>query len=326
MAAIEPVRWGILSTARINNRLIPALQTSPHAQLVAVGSRTEARAKEYAEEHGVPRAHGSYEELVTDPELEAVYISTPNSLHVEWAVRALQAGKHVLCEKPFGRDPDAVAHAFDVADENGKLLMEGFMWRFHPQTTQLQLLAEELSPLQGIDAKFGFLADDPTDVRLSAELDGGALMDVGAYCISAARLLAGEPQRVCGRQVVGGDGVDVHFEATLTFENDLEADIECWFDQEFADELHVDGESGTLFLDDPWRGREPVIVVTTPLDRREVREPAIDPYLAEVENLSRAARGLEPPFLGREDAVGQARTIDALYRSAEAGGKPVELA
>jgi predicted dehydrogenase len=324
--ASDPVRWGILSTAGINRKVIPGLQASPETQLLAVASRDEGRARQYADQWGIPVAYGSYEALLDDQEIEAVYISLPNALHVEWSVNALRAGKHVLCEKPLGRDPEAVARAFEVAVEVGKVLMEGFMWRFHPQTTQLQLLAEELAPLQGIDAKFGFTATNPADVRLSKELQGGALMDVGCYCVSGARLLAGEPETVRGSQEIGGDGVDVHFEGTLTFAGGLEADIECGLDMEPTDELQVDCEAGTIFLDDPWHGVDPVMVVTTPIERREVREPAIDPYRAEVENLSRAARGLEPPFLGREDAVGQARTIDALYRSAELGGDPVEVA
>src|SRR5262245_16580291 len=116
MAAIEPVRWGILSTARINNRLITALRASSQTQLVAVASRSEARATEYAADHNIPQAHDSYEALIADPDVEVIYISTPNALHVDWSVRALEAGKHVLCEKPFGRDPAAVAHAFDVAE------------------------------------------------------------------------------------------------------------------------------------------------------------------------------------------------------------------
>ena len=319
------MRLGILSTAHINRLVIPGLQVSPETQLLAVASRDEGRAKQYAEQWSIPRAYGSYEALLDDPEIECVYVSLPNALHLDWSVRALRAGKHVLCEKPLGRDPGSVAHAFDVAAENGKLLMEGFMWRFHPQTTQLQLLVEELAPLQGIDAKFGFNLANPADVRLSKELGGGALMDVGCYCVSASRLLAGEPEVAVGRQVIGSDGVDVHFTGTLTFPGGLEADLECGLDMESADALEVDCEAGSIFLDDPWHGREPVIVVTTPLERREMRGPAIDAYQAEVENLSRAARGVEPPFLGREDAVGQARTIEALYRSAEGGSEPVQI-
>jgi predicted dehydrogenase len=326
MAAIEPVRWGILSTAHINRLVIPGLQTSPETELVAVASRDESRAKQYAEQRGIPRAYGSYEALLADPDIEAVYISLPNSMHVEWSIRSLEAGKHVLCEKPFARDPAEVERAFDVATANERILMEAFMWRFHPQTLQLQLLVDNLSPIEHIDAKFGFTPTDPLDVRLNRELGGGALMDLGCYCISAARLLAGEPERVIGRQKIGGDGVDVHFEGELHFANDLRATFECGLDMDDIDELRVDGEAGSVFLDDPWHGREPVIVLMTPLETREIREPTIDPYQAEVENFSRAARGLELPLLGRDDALGQARTIDALYRSAAAGGAETSIA
>jgi predicted dehydrogenase len=326
MAAIEPVRWGILSTAHINRLVIPGLQASPDTELLAVASRDESRARQYAEQRGIPRAYGSYEALLADPDIEAVYISLPNSMHVEWSIRSLEAGKHVLCEKPFARDPAEVERAFDVAVAHEKILMEAFMWRFHPQTLQLQLLVDNLSPIAQIDAKFGFTPKDPTDVRLNRELGGGALMDLGCYCISAARLLAGEPERVVGRQKVGGNGVDVHFEGELLFANELRATFECGLDMDEIDELRVDGEAGSVFLDDPWHGREPVIVLMTPLETREIREPTIDPYQSEVENFSRAARGLELPLLGRDDALGQARTIDALYRSADAGGAEVSIA
>ena len=326
MAAIEPVRWGILSTAHINRLVIPGLQASPDTELLAVASRDESRARQYAEQRGIPRTYGSYEALLADPDIEAVYISLPNSMHVEWSIRSLEAGKHVLCEKPFARDPAEVERAFDVAVAHEKILMEAFMWRFHPQTLQLQLLVDNLSPIAQIDAKFGFTPKDPTDVRLNRELGGGALMDLGCYCISAARLLAGEPERVVGRQKVGGNGVDVHFEGELLFANELRATFECGLDMDDIDELRVDGEAGSVFLDDPWHGREPVIVLMTPLETREIREPTIDPYQSEVENFSRAARGLELPLLGRDDALGQARTIDALYRSADAGGAEVSIA
>jgi xylose dehydrogenase (NAD/NADP) len=326
MAALEPVRWGILSTASINRSVIPALHASPDTELLAVASRDEARARAYAEQWGIPRANGSYDALLADPDIEAVYVSVPNALHAEWSIRALEAGKHVLCEKPFTRNPADAERAYEVAVRSERLLMEAFMWRFHPQTLQLQLLVENLSPIESIETRFGFTVQDPADVRLSHELGGGALMDVGSYCVSTARLLAGEPETAVGRQVTGGDGVDVHFEGTLTFPGGVQATFECGLEMDFVDELKVDCEAGSVFLDDPWRGQEPVIVLTTPLETREIREPATDPYRAEVENLSRAARGLELPLLGREDAVGQARTIDALYRSAEAGGAPVQVA
>lgn len=309
-----PVRWGILSTARINRLVIPGLQESPETELVAVASRDRVHATEYAREWGIPRAHGSYEALLDDPEVDAVYISLPNGPHVEWSVRALDAGKHVLCEKPLTRNPDEAERAFDAADRNERLLMEAFMWRYHPQTRRLVALLEEIGPVERIEARFGFTADEG-NVRLSRELDGGALMDVGCYCVSSARLVAGEPLEVSGEQRTGGDGVDVHFEGRLVFPGGVEATFECGLDMEDVDTLEVFGKNGSVFLDDPWHGREPVLVV----NGREIREEPIDPYRAEVENLSRAACGLEAPLLGRADAVGQARAIAALYRSAETG-------
>ncbi len=130
-------RWGILSTARIAQRIVEGARSSADAQIVAVGSRDSTRAQAYADEHGIERVHGSYEDLLADPEVDAVYIPLPNSLHVPWTVRALEAGKHVLCEKPLSRDPAQVEEAFDAASRAGRVLMEAFMWRFHPQTEEL---------------------------------------------------------------------------------------------------------------------------------------------------------------------------------------------
>ena len=168
--------------------------------MVAVGSRDRERGEAFAAEHGIPRVHGSYEDLLADPEIEAVYIPLPNSLHVPWSIKALEAGKHVLCEKPLTRRVAEAEAAFDAADRAGRLLMEAFMWRYHPQTEALVRLAREIAPLRVVRAAFGFtIGDDPANVRLQAGLDGGSLMDVGCYCVSALRLLGGEPERASRR-------------------------------------------------------------------------------------------------------------------------------
>src|SRR3954447_16079258 len=138
-----PIRWGILSTARIAQRIVDGARAAPNAELVAVGSRDESRAREYGERNGIPRVHGSYEALLADPEVDAIYNPLPNSLHVEWSVRALEAGKHVLCEKPLSRRPAEVEAAFDAAERAGRVLMEAFMWRFHPQTEALERLRRD---------------------------------------------------------------------------------------------------------------------------------------------------------------------------------------
>src|SRR3954463_9264004 len=191
-------RWGILSTARIAQRIIEGARLSQDAQIVAVGSRDLTRGQAYASEHGIPRVHGSYEALLADPEVDAVYIPLPNSLHVPWTIRALEAGKHVLCEKPLSRRPAEVEAAFAAAERAGRVLMEAFMWRFHPQTEALERLVRDGVPgrLRYVRAAFGFDLPDPANVRWLAGLEGGALMDVGCYCLSALRLaLGGGPPR-----------------------------------------------------------------------------------------------------------------------------------
>src|SRR3984885_8900389 len=220
---MSTVKWGILSTARINRLFVAGAHQATGVELLAVASRNPERAEAYARENGIPRAHGSYEALLEDPDVEAVYISLPNSMHIEWSVRALEAGKHVLCENPLSRKPSEVERVFDVAQRENRLLMEAFMYRHHPQTARLIELVSQgtVGQLRMIRAVFGFVAHDPANVRLSKTLDGGALMDVGCYCVSAARLIAGEPERVSGEQTLGGDGVDVAFAAIMRHREDV---------------------------------------------------------------------------------------------------------
>jgi predicted dehydrogenase len=312
------MRLGILSTARINRLVIPPAHESPEVELLGVASRSLERASAYAEQWRIPHPYGSYDELLTDPGIDAVYISLPNALHVDWSIRALDAGKHVLCEKPLSRRPDEVERAFDAAERADRILMEAFMYRHNPQTKRLQELVAggEIGELQRIESSFGFTVDDEANVRLSAELDGGALMDVGCYCISASRLLAGEPQQAIGRQQRGGNGVDVHFEGELRFAGGVVATFECGLEMETVDTLRVTGTDGSIFLDDPWHAREPRLELET----RTVELESVNSYRLELENLARVIRGEEEPLLGRADALGQARAIAALYASAEADG------
>jgi predicted dehydrogenase len=320
------VRWGIISTALINRLVIPPAQASEKVDLVAVASREQARAEEYAREWGIERAYGSYEALLEDPDVEAVYISLPNSLHCPWSIRALEAGKHVLCEKPMSRRESEVAEAFDVADRTGRYLMEAFMYRHNPQARKAQELVQSgaIGDLRAVRAAFSFSLADPTNVRLRADVDGGGLMDVGCYCVSGCRLFAGEPQRVYGEQVVGPTGVDVVFAATMRFASDVVGEFDCGLSLQSRDELEVMGAEGSLFLDDPWHAREPVIELRRDGELERIEVERANSYGLELENLSEAIRGRAEPLLGREDAVGQARVIEALYRSAETGA-PVVL-
>jgi xylose dehydrogenase (NAD/NADP) len=325
------IRWGLLSTARINRLVLEGAAETDEVDVVAVASRDAQRAESYAREHGIPKAYGSYEALLEDPDVEAVYISLPNSLHVEWTLRALETGKHVLCEKPFSRRPEAVERAFELADSKGLVLSEAFMWRHHPQTKALAALTAEgaIGRLRLVRASFGFqLASvhGPDDTRFSPELDGGSLMDVGSYCVNAIRLLAGEPERVEGEQALGESGVDVVFAGTLRCAGDVLAQFDCGFVVPDRAALEVVGEDGSLVVGDPWHVRSPGIEL-----RRE-GAPQVEPipiepansYRLELEDVCAAIRGAAAPLLGRHDALGQASAIDALYRSA-AGTGPVDL-
>jgi len=314
---MAPVKWGIVSTARINQLFIAGARQIGDVEIAAVAGRDRARVEAHAAEHGIPRAYDSYEALCADPEIEAVYISLPNSMHVEWTIKALEAGKHVLCEKPLSRHTAEVERAFDVAEREGRLLMEAFMYRHNPQTRRVAELVAEgaIGRLRLIRAQFSFLASDPTNVRLSRELDGGALMDVGCYCVSGARLLAGEPQHAAGCQVLGGDGVDVVFAGTLAFPGEVLAHFDAGLALAGRDELEVVGDEGSLFLDDPWHCRRPVIEARRGATVERIELEAVDSYGLEAQNFSQAIRGEAEPLLGRADAIGQARAIEMLYAS-----------
>ena len=313
----EPVRWGLLSTARINEAILEGARQSERTEIVAVASRDQARADAYARAHELARAYGSYDELLADGDVDVVYNSLPNSLHVEWTIRALEAGKHVLCEKPMDRRVEAVERAFDTADRSGRLLMEAFMYRHHPQTQKAAELVRggAIGELRQLRSRFSFMLADDSDVRMLPELDGGALMDLGCYCISMQRLLGGEPRLVFGRLRPAATGVDMGFTAILEFPRDLFGEFHCGFDLPEENGLEAIGSRGTLVVPDPVRCRDPHVEV----DGERIDVDDVDRYFLQVENFSAAVRGEAEPLLGREDALGQVRAIEALYRSAETG-------
>ena len=315
--------FGAVSTAKINGLVLAGAREAELAEFVAVASRDRARAEEYAREHGLEIAHDSYEALLADDRIDAVYISLPNSMHVEWSIRALEAGKHVLCEKPMARSEAEVARAFDAAEAAGRLLSEAFMWRHNPQTHRLQELVAEgaIGDLRHVHAAFSFRLDDTANIRMRPELEGGSLMDVGCYCVSAARLFCGEPERVQA-EAVTSNGVDVRFIGLMRFAGDLTASFDCGFDITPRDELELVGSEGSLYCDDPWHCRVPIIEWRRGDGETERIELApVDSYGLELDDMSRAISDGGEPLLGRADALGQARAIEALYAAAGAGAE-----
>jgi xylose dehydrogenase (NAD/NADP) len=326
VARAAPVRWGILSTADINRLVIPGAHASDKIELLGVASRDRSRAGEYATRWDIPRAYGSYDELLADPEIEAVYISLPNTLHCEWSIRALEAGKHVLCEKPLSRRVADVEASFEAAGRAGRLLSEAFMYRHNPQTARLaELIAEgAIGELRLIRSTFSYSLYDTGNIRLKTDVDGGSLMDVGCYCVNACRLLAGEPESVFGRAWIGPSGTDWVFTGSLAFSGSVLALFDAGTALVDRDELEVVGSEGSLFLNDPWHCRLPAIEVRRASSVERIELEQVDSYRLELENLSDAIRGTTQLLLGRQDATSQARTIEALFDSQRTGA-PVSL-
>jgi predicted dehydrogenase len=324
---MDPVRLGLLSTANINAQILGGAGETDRVAIVAVGSRDAAKAQAYASEHGLERAHGSYEALLADEGIDAVYIGLPNGMHHEWTMHALAAGKHVLVEKPFTRHATEAESAFAAAYDAGLVLMEAFMYRHHPQTAVVRELVAggAIGRLQAVKTTFSFALEDLTNVRALPELDGGALMDVGCYCVSAIRVLAGEPQRVSGEQVIGSTSVDMAFHGTLRCADDVIGQFEASFRSPRRQRVEVVGEEGAIVVEAPFRIDWGGAVL---LARQEgdglgepeaVAVPQSNSYRLQLDNLADAIQGRSPQLLGRDDAVGQARTIEALYRAADEG-------
>ncbi len=324
----ETLTWGILSTARINRKLIPAIRAARYATLIGIASRSKERAEAYAQEHGIPRFYGSYEEMLADPKLDCLYNPLPNSMHKDWTIRALRAGKHVLCEKPFTKNAAEAEEVTAVADETGKIVMEGFMYRFHPQWERARAIVGDgdLGALRMIRAEFAFHLTDLANIRLRKELAGGALMDVGCYCLNACRQITqAEPVWVDATADFGEQsGVDETMVAIMRFPDDVVCELNCSFTTCYRHSLDIIGSDAQLRLTHPWT---PGPDLTTELilnesDRIEtIGIPPADQYALEVEHFCRAVSGEEPLRWGPDDAVLQMRAMDALSESAKGLGR-----
>jgi D-xylose 1-dehydrogenase (NADP+, D-xylono-1,5-lactone-forming) len=330
---MDPVRLGLLSTAAINAQSLGGARETDRVAVVAVGSRDGAKAQAYAAEHGIERSYGSYDALLADDEVDAIYIGLPNGMHHEWTLRALEAGKHVLVEKPYTRHTAEAEAAFTASKAAGLVLMEAFMYRHHPQTAIVRdlVVGGAIGRLQAVNATFTFPLEDLTNVRALPELDGGALMDVGCYCVSAIRLLAGEPRQVSGEQVTGSTGVDMGFHGTLRCADDVIGQLEASFRSPRRQHVEVVGAEGVVTVEAPFRVDWGGDVLLARRDREALAEPEVvavpqaNAYRLQLDNLADAIQGRAPQLLGRDDALGQARTIEALYGAA-AEGRTVAIA
>ena len=325
------LRWGLLSTARINRSLIPPLRASARNDVVAMASRDLARAEAYAAQWDIPQAYGSYEALLADPDIDVIYNPLPNHLHAAWTIRAAEAGKHILCEKPLAMTVAEVDAMAAAAEANEVVIAEAFMYRHHPQTVQLKTLIDsgEIGDLHLIRGAFSFVLERPGNSKWDPDRGGGALCDVGCYPISLMRYLVGaEPASVMGHQVLGETGVDVSFAGTLRFPDDVIGQFDAAFRSQFRMEVEVVGSKGRVHVpfafkpraDYPMQLRQGDTVTTLPVAKVQGHL-----YAGEVEDLYDAVVAGTPPRVSLAESRGNIAAITALYASAQAQ-QPVTLA
>lgn len=318
-------RWGVISTANIGVKaVIPAIHASRNGRLVAIGSRDLARAERIAVSARGVRAYGSYQGVIEDDEVDAVYIPLPNSQHLEWTLRALRAGKHVLCEKPLGLTADEVRQMFDASEQSGTVLMEAFMYRFHPQIAwaREQIAAGRIGPVRLIRSAFVFdIRSNPENIRLKASLGGGSLMDVGCYPLNLCRLFFdGAPLRAVALTTEPpGAEVELGVSAVLDFGEDRRALIDSSFELPWRQFAEVIGERGRISIPFPFTpGRvETAVRVDVGLEAWERRFTAVDQYQLQVEHFADCVQRGEQPELSRADAIAQAASIEMIYAAAD---------
>jgi D-xylose 1-dehydrogenase (NADP+, D-xylono-1,5-lactone-forming) len=319
------VRWGLLSTANINRRVIPAIRAEKRAQLAAVASRDLSKGQAYAKDWEIPRVFGSYEEMLHSDEVDAVYISLPNHLHCEWTVKALEAGKHVLVEKPFAITVDEADRMIAASQKSGRVLQEAFMYRHHPQT---KLVGEwirqgRLGDILLVRAAFSFfMSNREGNVRLAPEKGGGALWDVGIYPISFAQYVYSQlPDSASGQQWVGSTGVDESFAGLLSYSGGRAAQLYGGFSIPFYVQADIHGSKGRLSLTRPFSGMDEPDrrLVFTPVDGEpqelQVENPEL--YLGEVTNMDNAILDGAPTLVKHEESRNHVRVAVALYEAAK---------
>lgn len=321
-------KWGILGTAKIaREALIPGLRDSNSSKLAAIASRREGKAKDFAQKFNVPKSYGSYEELLNDNQLEFVYIPLPNHLHTKWSIKAARAGKHVLCEKPLGTSANEVKEAFEAAKQEGVKLMEGFMYRLHPQTRRVKALLNqgeigEPRFFRGAHSFSLVTQDREDDIRWKKEMGGGSLMDLGTYSVNTARYLFGEePMRVIARQSVHpGHTAEAETQAILEFPGGKTATIDSSFLLDHRANYEIISKAGRIKAFNTYN---PGLGQKTRIEIKKgnmVEEETIkdeNEYALEVDELVEAARENRDPLLGPEESINNARALEAIRESAE---------
>jgi predicted dehydrogenase len=317
----RPLNWGLLSTARINRALIGPLNASSRTRLLAVASRSQSSADAYARQWQIPRAYGSYESLLNDPEIDVIYNPLPNHLHAEWTVKALRAGKHVLCEKPLALTLEEVDAMTRASVETGKVLTEAFMYRHHPQTLKVKEIVESgaLGELQLIRGAFTFTLKREGNFRRVKEMGGGSIWDVGCYPISYARMIVGaEPLEVFGWQVEGPAGSDESFIGQMRFKDGILFQFDSGFRSPSRSFIEIVGSQAVLFIPNPFKpGLNETMKLRRGDDVEIIEVEGQELYIGEVDDMCDAILFGKPPRLSLADSRANVAAILALVESAE---------
>lgn len=318
----DRLNWGLLSTARINRALIPPLRKSRRNELAAVASRNLEHAQEYAREWKIPKAYGSYQELLDSPEIDVIYNSLPNHLHAEWSIKAAQAGKHVLCEKPLGLSVEEVDAMARAAKENGVVIAEAFMYRHHPQTKKVieMVKSGEIGKLITMRGAFTFKINRPVDIRLVPEYGGGSIWDVGCYPISYFRALTGAPpEEVFGDQRTSNGGIDCTFAGQMRYSGGVIAQFESSFELPSQAYIEIRGSDGNIFIPLPFKpAGKPRIQLIKNDTVMPVSFEEVELYSGEIEDMFNAVNG-RPQLISLEESRDNIATLQALLESAAKG-------
>jgi predicted dehydrogenase len=323
MSAARRVRWGILGCGSIaSSAIAPAIRWSANGELVAVGSRSIERARERAAAVGAARAHGRYEALLADPEVDAVYLGLPNGEHARWAIAAAEAGKHVLCDKSLALSLDDARRTGEAFRARGLRLVEGFMVRHHPQWELARRLVAEIGPVRTVRAWLAGTTADPGNYRWSRELGGGALFDVTCYAVNAARLVAGEePVRAQATARWRSPGVDEATHALLEFPGGAVAEVSGSLASPFEQAVVITGQRGRVVLDRPFvPGWDPVEVVVEVDGRRTAHAVGgANHFLHMIEHVGNLVADPSAPSWPAEDGVANVAALCAIAGSAARG-------
>ncbi|MCT2537234.1 Gfo/Idh/MocA family oxidoreductase [Aquibacillus koreensis] len=327
---MKQVKWGILSTADIGRQqVIPAIQRSNNGEVVAVASRGE-KARQFAQELNIPKAYTNYEELLNDPDIDAVYIPLPNSLHKHWVIEATKQGKHVLCEKPAALDFEELNDMIDAANSHGVNFMEAFMYQYHPQHEKVKevIASGAIGDVTLLQASFSFLLNDGNNIRLNPDLGGGALYDVGCYTIhSLCYILDQQPNHLFASAKIHPEfKVDTTVAGTLSFDNGVQANFDCSFDSTFRQKYQVVGSEGIIEVFGPYRPDVTETgsgLVRVTKSNGEVEEFNIeaDQYKLQVEDFADAIIENRQPKYNSEKMINNMKVLDAVFKSIESGNR-----